>query len=203
MSSKNRNKSRRRETNKPSLRIIAGSHRGSKLHFADDVEGLRPTTDRVRETVFNWLAPYLPAAKVLDAFAGSGAMAVEAVSRGASAVAVEKNTRASEVLNQEVSRLKISQISVVKSDVITYLQSCDRVFDVVFIDPPFSKLSLVEGLVDVLIGRQLLRDNALAYLESPKSDGLVLDERYFELIKEKSAGQVRMQLYRLKNRRLA
>lgn len=123
-----------------SVRIIGGRWRGTKLEVPA-APGLRPTGDRVRETVFNWLQPVLPGARVLDLFAGSGVLGLEAVSRGArEAVLVERDPALAEGLRGAVERLRAAdQVRVVRADAIAWLRAplAGR-FDVVFLDPPFA-----------------------------------------------------------------
>jgi 16S rRNA (guanine966-N2)-methyltransferase len=151
-----------------SVRIVAGRWRGTRLPVAD-AEGLRPTSDRVRETLFNWLQPVLPGARVLDLFAGSGALGLEALSRGANdALLVERDAALAEALRQSVARLHAQdQATVVQADVLALLRApLHGRFDVVFLDPPFAA-----GLwADVLrLLPPWLADDAWLYLEAPAS----------------------------------
>lgn len=149
-----------------SVRIIGGRWRGSKLPVAD-LAGLRPSSDRVRETLFNWLQPQLSGAVVLDAFAGSGALGLEAVSRGAArAVLVERDPRAVQALKDSVARLDHDgQVRVIADDVLRWLAQADgERFDVVFLDPPFAASAWAPALT-ALAPR--LATDAWIYLESP------------------------------------
>lgn len=120
------------------VRIIGGLHRGRKLAFAD-AEGLRPTPDRVREQVFNWLGQDLTGKSVLDLFSGSGALGLEAASRrAAKVVMVENNRQTARALQQAKQTLALAQADVVVSDGLLYLQQTQQQFDVVFLDPPFA-----------------------------------------------------------------
>ncbi len=125
-----------------SVRIIAGRWRGTRLPVAD-VAGLRPSSDRVRETLFNWLQPWLSGARVLDLFAGSGALGLEAVSRGATqAVLVERDAQLVQALRASVERLQAADaVQVIRADALTWLQApLFGRFDGVFLDPPFDAL---------------------------------------------------------------
>ncbi len=126
------------------LRIIGGRLRGSRLDVAD-VPGLRPTSDRVRETLFNWLAPQLPGARCLDLFAGSGALGFEAASRGASSILmIERDSRAVLALRATAQRLKVDIVQVHEGDALAWLDaSATPRFDLVFVDPPFA-----DGMID-------------------------------------------------------
>ena len=120
------------------VRIIGGHWRGSKLPVADK-PGLRPTSDRVRETLFNWLQPALPGARVLDLFAGTGALGLEAASRGAAeAVLVERDPGLAASLRATAERLHADRVEIVCEDALRWLaRAPTRQFDIVFLDPPF------------------------------------------------------------------
>src|SRR5689334_3673643 len=118
------------------LRIVAGTLRGSRLDVAD-APGLRPTPDRVRETLFNWLMPVIAGARCLDLFAGTGALGIEALSRGAAAVDfVETDGELAERLRANLLRLK-QTARVLRLDALRFLGETEMRYDVVFLDPPF------------------------------------------------------------------
>lgn len=121
------------------VRIIGGEWRGTRLPVADH-DGLRPTADRVRETLFNWLQPMLPGARVLDLFAGTGALGLEAVSRGArEAVLIERDPRLADGLRQLAAKLPGGdRVQVVCADALTWLRTAPGGFDLAFVDPPFA-----------------------------------------------------------------
>ncbi len=120
-----------------SVRIIAGRWRGRRLPVIDG-PALRPTPDRVRETLFNWLAPHLPGARCLDLFAGTGALGLEAASRGAvEVVLVENDPHAVAALQASVARLRALDVRIVAADVPGWLAGRGRPFDIVFLDPPY------------------------------------------------------------------
>ncbi|MEP7043458.1 MAG: 16S rRNA (guanine(966)-N(2))-methyltransferase RsmD [Dokdonella sp.] len=121
-----------------SLRIVAGTLRGSRLAVAD-VDGLRPTPDRVRETLFNWLAPVLQGARCLDLYAGTGALGIEAMSRGAGeCVFVERDRALCRQLQENLARLHVEHARVVNDEAFGFLTAVpERPFDLVFLDPPF------------------------------------------------------------------
>jgi 16S rRNA (guanine966-N2)-methyltransferase len=147
------------------VRIIGGEWRGTRLPVADH-DGLRPTADRVRETLFNWLQPMLPGARVLDLFAGTGALGLEAVSRGArEAVLVERDPRLAEGLRQLAAKLPGGErVQVVCSDAVSWLGAAHDRFDLAFVDPPFAG-DLWQPALAALDGR--LTDQAWRYVESP------------------------------------
>lgn len=153
------------------VRIIGGRWRGTRLDVADTA-GLRPSADRVRETLFNWLQPVLPGARVLDLFAGSGALGLEALSRGArEAFLVERDPKLAESLQATVARLKAQdEARVVRADALAFLRApLHGRFDIVFVDPPFAG-SLWNGAVDALA--PWLAAQAWLYLESPAEAGI-------------------------------
>lgn len=159
------------------LRIIAGEWRGRKLAFPDH-DGLRPTTDRIRETVFNWLQSRLSGARVLDLFAGSGALGLEAASRGASEVVmIDNHAAAIDAINAHCSLLKASQIEALNVDALEYVEQCESPFDVIFIDPPFAT-DLLQTLLPQLLQPKMLKENAMVYVEAPKSVQLTLPTPY-------------------------
>ena len=152
-----------------SVRIIGGRWRGSKLPVAS-APGLRPTSDRARETLFNWLQPMLPGARVLDLFAGSGALGLEALSRGAAgALLVERDPALAESLRATCARLGAGEATVLRADALELLRApLHGRFDRVFVDPPFS-----DGLWAEVLARldPWLADDAWLYLESAPGAG--------------------------------
>lgn len=177
------------------LRIIAGEWRSRRLSFPD-ATGLRPTPDRVRETLFNWLAPYVEGARVLDLFTGSGALYLEALSRGASmALALDSNPAAIASLRQHLQTLGCSVGETRQDDALRYLESTPAApFDLVFLDPPFHK-DLLPGACRLLEDRGWLASNAWVYTESENApSGLGLPGNW-RLHREQRAGQVHYALW--------
>lgn len=153
------------------VRIIGGHWRGTRLDVAD-APGLRPSADRVRETLFNWLQPVLPGARVLDLFAGTGALGLEALSRGArEALLIERDPKLAASLQAAVARLKAEdQATVVRADALAFLRApLHGRFDVVFLDPPFAD-NLWPAAIAAL--PPWLSDRAWLYLESPADAGI-------------------------------
>jgi len=177
------------------LRIIGGSLRGSKLAVVD-FEGLRPTPDRVRETLFNWLAPYMAGARCLDLFAGTGALGIEALSRGAAQVDfIERDARLAQTLRENLVRLRQQSGRVRCADASAVLreppaQPCD----LVFLDPPFAS-NLWDESARLLEANAWLAPAALVYVESPLEQALQLPSAW-QLHREGRAGAVRYALYR-------
>lgn len=191
--------SRHRDSGQPgAVRIIGGRWRGTRLAVAD-APGLRPTSDRVRETLFNWLQPMLPGARVLDLFAGSGALGLEALSRGArEAVLVERDPRLAESLRDAVARLQAgSQAQVVRADALAWLGvPLHGRFDLVFLDPPFDA-GLWPGVLERL--PQWLSEEAWLYVEMPLAAALPLGPEWLPH-REGSTREVRYALYRYSGR---
>lgn len=169
------------------LRVIGGHHRGRKLEIFD-AEGLRPTGDRMREVVFNWLTPYLPGAKVLDVFAGTGILGVEAISRGAShATFCEFQRPVFEVLKRNTTMLAPECFTLHQSDALKLLAELDvSAIDVVFLDPPFSE-GLWQNALNELDPK--LPAHGLIYLEAPKQQRIELPKGW-SWLKHKSTGNV-------------
>ena len=176
------------------IRIIGGQWRGRKLPVPDS-PGLRPTTDRVRETLFNWLAPSMVDARCLDCFAGSGALGLEALSRyAASTTLLEMERHVAQQLQKNLATLKAEHGKVVNTNTLTYLNQSGTPHDVVFVDPPFRK-GLLEETLNLLEVNGWLADSALIYVESEVENGMPPVPANWELHREKIAGQVAYRLY--------
>lgn len=184
---------RARSDNSNQLRIIGGQWRSRKLAFPS-VDGLRPTGDRIRETLFNWLNFSLPGARCLDLFAGSGALALEALSRGAGhTVMIERHPAAARQLRVNCTSLQ-ADAEVIEADTLQWLQDrATEAFDLVFLDPPFDA-ELQEPVSQQLEAGGWLTDNAHIYIESPSSQSIAIPDNW-QLLKEKIAGQVAYRLY--------
>lgn len=177
------------------LRIIGGRWRGRRLDVSES-EGLRPTPDRVRETLFNWLQPYIAGAHCLDLFAGTGALCLEALSRGAAEVVmVEKASPVAQRLRQHVERLEAVGAEVVLADAVDFLQRTPRTFDIVFLDPPF-KSNLIANCAALVETRGWIRRGGLIYVEAPSRMSELVLPATWELIRSKKAGQVGYHLAR-------
>lgn len=185
-----------RGRNANTVRIIGGQWRSRRLPFPD-APGLRPTPDRVRETLFNWLQYDIHGARCLDLYAGSGALGFEALSRGAArAVLVEQNAHVARQLAQSAQLLKTSDAHIINSDAISYLKRDDASFDIVFIDPPFA-LNAWPAVIDALAASHCLAANALIYIESPANAAPLITPADWTLAKRGTAGDVQYTLYRI------
>lgn len=181
-----------------SLRVIAGKWRSRKLSFPD-LDGLRPTADRVRETLFNWLQERIVRADCLDLFAGSGACGIEALSRGARRVTfVDLSPLAVGAIRSNLALLEASEFELVCKDSLTWICSKEKPdearFDIVFIDPPFAS-DLLARAVTTLERSGLLRKDALIYLESAQEIATAQVPENWQLRKSKRAGAVYYYLY--------
>ncbi len=177
------------------IRIISGQWRSRKLPV-HDLEGLRPTTDRIKETVFNWLMTDIKNARVLDCFAGSGSLGFEALSRYADfAQFFELSAQAANQLTNNLKTLKCTNATVSQGNALTLLENAPaQAFDVIFIDPPFRK-GLVEPTIAMLAENKWLAEEALVYLESESELKHIPVPHNWVLLKEKTAGQVTSRLY--------
>jgi 16S rRNA (guanine966-N2)-methyltransferase len=180
-----------------SVRIIGGGWRGRRVSFPD-IPGLRPTPDRVRETLFNWLQQRIAGARCLDLFAGSGALGLEALSRGAKElVFVEQAVAAARALQEQLVRFGgQARAQVVEMGAARYLRSVPQAFDIVFLDPPFGRDALAE-YIPLLDEGQWLKPGALVYLENEKKAGVPPLPAHWQLLKSKSAGEVGYHLARV------
>lgn len=174
------------------VRIIGGQHKRRLLTFVD-AQGLRPTPDRLKETLFNWLTGYLTDAKVLDACAGSGALGFEAVSRGAkTATLIEPNLAQAQMLKQNAKLLRLSdKLTIVSTDAISALNTIHDAFDIIFIDPPYA-LNLWQPILKNLLDNALIHADSKIYLEADKPLHSMLDDdtsAKFTLIKSTKVGQ--------------
>lgn len=171
------------------LRIIAGTWRRRRL-TVPNIAGVRPTPDRVRETLFNWLNPWLPGACCIDLFAGTGALCLEALSRGAgSAVMLEASFEVAAVLRENITRLGAEQAEVIVADALTYLQGPVQPFDIVFLDPPFESELIAQASV-LLDRRGWVRPGGHIYIEAPRQMKRLPIPNSWELLRSQTAGQV-------------
>jgi 16S rRNA (guanine966-N2)-methyltransferase len=182
------------------VRIIGGQWRGRKLPVPES-EGLRPTPNRVRETVFNWLRPYLPGARCLDVTAGTGSLCLEALSQGASEVImVEMSPVAVKALRQNLQTLGAeSRARLTQGDGLVFLQGPVTPVDIVFLDPPF-RSDLIQQCAAEMERRGWIRPGGLVYIEAPSElDPLPIPENWC-LLHSKTAGKVGYHLAQPENR---
>lgn len=201
---KNINQRGSTQSTKGEVRIIGGLWRGRKLPVLNS-QGLRPTGDRVKETLFNWLMPYITDSRCLDCFAGSGSLGLEALSRQAKRVVfVELNKTVANQIIKNLQLLKCEQGEVVIQNSLDFLKQPKNPphfepagkdkFDIVFIDPPFH-FNLAQQTVFLLEQNYWLNPNALIYIETEKDNHLNIPTNWL-LLKEKITGMVSYRLYR-------
>ncbi|MEX0976886.1 MAG: 16S rRNA (guanine(966)-N(2))-methyltransferase RsmD [Woeseia sp.] len=176
------------------VRIVAGKWRGRLLPVCDEPE-LRPTPERIRETLFNWLAPRIEGARCLDLFAGTGVLGLEALSRGAAAVFfIERSASAAGALQKSIAALGAEGAVVHAGDAFGYLQNNkQQAMDIVFLDPPYALESLTE-LCRLLQVNSWLAKGASIYMEQDRGDERPVLPDGFTVVREKTAGSVRYSL---------
>lgn len=176
------------------VRIVAGKWRGRRLPVPA-APGLRPTSERIRETLFNWLAPRIEGARGLDLYAGTGALGFEALSRGAAEVLfVEQSEAALRALTDSARLLEAADAAIHAGDAVQFLQKAEaRQRDIVFLDPPFGDARL-EELCRLLVARPWLAPGAAVYLEQDRKAGALDFPDGWRTAREKCAGNVRYTL---------
>ena len=195
-----RGNNKKQKTVHSTVRIIGGQWRGRKLQFPQIV-GLRPTPDRIRETLFNWLQAQLPNATCLDAFCGSGVLGLESLSRGAKAVTfIDQAHQVHDCLQQNLTTLQANVDSFnakcVHADFIQWLasQTKDKQYSIAFIDPPYDS-----GLLEISLSRlaqsAILAKHALVYVEHPKKSPIKLPNENWQILKELNAGNNSYKLF--------
>lgn len=181
---------------KGQVRIIGGEQRGLRLQFVDHGGDLRPSSDRLRETLFNWLQFELPGLRVLDLFAGSGVLGAEALSRGAAqAVLIEKKRDRAADLQRQLQPLFGERVVVQSEDALQWLQQPADPFDLVFVDPPYD-LGLAEPACAYLENCGWLAAEAWIYVESRRQGIVPAVPESWTLHREKQAGEIHARLFR-------
>lgn len=178
------------------VRIIGGKWRSRKIQFPT-VAGLRPTPNRIRETLFNWLVPYIQDARCLDLFTGSGALGFESLSRGAAyALCLEKNREAYQILHKNAERLKADDMEIREKDAVVWLAepsqqslNSNTFFDIIFVDPPYA-LKALSKCFALLEAQTWLKINTLIYFESDVPIELLTLPNTWKILKKKKAGSV-------------
>ncbi len=192
---RDRRRGRSRPPSRGDVRIIGGAWRGRRLPVAD-VQGLRPTADRIRETLFNWLAADISGARCLDLFAGSGALGFEALSRGAAHCTFVDNNR--EVLRRIVAALETfdtrQRADWHAQPAAEYLADCRRSYDIIFLDPPFAQ-NLLPATCRLLQDGSNLTGNSLIYVESDRAPSTQQLPQTWQTRRQKRAGSVHYALY--------
>ncbi len=178
------------------LRIIAGKWRGRRLAFAEATE-IRPTADRVRETLFNWLAPVISGATCLDLFAGSGMLSFEALSRGAKQVVMIDHAAAVvRQLRQNIALLNADNAIVYQAKIPDHLPLLTPLFDIIFLDPPFRQ-GLIRTCCDYLAQQPFLAKPALLYIEAERELVTLPIPPTWQMLRSQQAGQVGYHLIKI------
>lgn len=177
------------------MRVISGSSRGKKL-FSLEGTDTRPTTDRVKESIFNIISPYIYGSTVLDLFAGSGALGIEALSRGANlAVFCEKGRKAIEIIEKNLSATGLLDKAIIeKTDFFEYLSKSNCVFDIIFIDPPYAS-GFYDSALSVIAKRCLLSDDGIIITER-SSDLCAPSGNDFELVTDRRYGNSTVSIFK-------
>ena len=185
-----------RKPKRGSVRIISGSFRGRKIEF-EDSENLRPTPDRIRETIFNWLSPYIINAKCLDLFAGSGILGFESLSRGAKeSHLVEKEVKVVKNIKNNQQNLKAENLFIYNEDATEFINKTTDQFDIIFLDPPY-KNKLVLKFLDLIANSNLIDTDTLIYFEWDQEISKEILPNNLELLKAKKAASVHYYLARV------
>lgn len=176
------------------MRVISGIRRGHKLHEFTGMD-VRPTTDRVKESIFNLIQGYVPSARVLDMFAGSGALSFEAISRGASfAVLVDCDRNSVELIKKNIEELKFQEMCNVREEsCFSFAKSCKEKFDIIFLDPPYNK-GFIEPALLAIVDNELLSENGIIVLESDSTD-FKSEFKDIKMIKQKRYGRTFITIY--------
>lgn len=182
------------------VRIISGRFRGRKLPVLD-IQGLRPTTDKNREMLFSWLMPYTNDARCLDAFAGSGGLGFEALSRYAKSctfIELDKNAAKNVASNIQLLSLSVDQAEIIQGNSLDKLNNLERPYELIFLDPPFNQ-NLLPQTITCIVEKSLLSINGVIYIECEgQGAGYSVPENWL-LIKEKRSAQILARVYQRKS----
>jgi 16S rRNA (guanine966-N2)-methyltransferase len=176
-----------------SIRIVAGKYKNRRLKFPN-INGLRPTSDQLKETIFNWLTPFIHDRVCIDAFAGSGSLGIESISRGAAkAIFYELNFKALQQIKENLKSLDIQNFEIYKTDSIKALKNLNIPAKdlIIFLDPPFNK-NLAPKALDSISANTNILPGTLIYLETEKQAKYNLDG--FEILKEKNTSNISAKL---------
>lgn len=176
------------------MRIISGSRRGKKL-LEFEGQDVRPTTDRVKESIFNLIQSYVAESVCLDMFAGSGALSFEAVSRGATRVVMlDKDKRSINIIRKNAENLDFTaECEIINTDAFTYAKQAREKFDIIFLDPPYNK-GFIEPILSEIVKNELLNDEGIVVLESDDTD-FSAEFKGLELMKQRKYGRTFITIY--------
>ncbi|WP_343154275.1 16S rRNA (guanine(966)-N(2))-methyltransferase RsmD [Buchnera aphidicola] len=179
--------------NKSKVYIISGNLKGRKLSFRNNIN-VRPTTNRIKETLFNWLSKYIQNAYCLDCFSGSGALGLEAISRNAQFVTfleIEKQNILSLINNTK--KLNISNLEIIHTNTLNWLKKPRKSYDIIFIDPPYHK-KLIEKTITLLEQNKWIKNQSIIYIETTKDQNFSISD-HFTLYKKKITSRISCYLY--------
>lgn len=175
------------------MRVIAGVRRGHKLKSFDGMD-IRPTTDRVKESMFNMVWEFIPGSCVLDLFGGTGALSFEALSRGADfAVCTDLDMNSVKIIKENAAALKFDNIEILNRDATEYIKNCGKCFSVIFLDPPYN-MGFIKPVIENILAKGLLCEDGIIVLESDNSDEHS-DFDGLEIIKQKRYGRTYVTVY--------
>jgi 16S rRNA (guanine(966)-N(2))-methyltransferase RsmD len=172
------------------MRVLSGKYKGKRLYAGKDLS-IRPTTNRIKETIFNILYDFCSNKNVIDLFSGSGSLGIEALSRGAASVTFLEHSESSlKVLKQNINLLGIdlSQSKIVKSDVFDYCQRTSSTFDLILIDPPFNFPEL-QKLIDLIFSHKILENDGILVIQHEISNPLNEQNQKYKIVKQKKIGR--------------
>ena len=178
------------------MRVIAGQAKGHNLKAPEGLN-TRPTADKVKGSLFSMLTGYVYGGKALDLFAGSGALGIEALSRGAdSCVFIDMGADAISSINSNLEHTKLKdKATVLKTDSLKYLETCKETFDIIFIDPPYNK-GLAEKALEIIERRNLLAPDGIVSVERDESEGEIEGLFRLNCIKNKKYGRISLKIYK-------
>ena len=167
------------------MKVISGIYKGRNIEYL--IDGTRPTMDRVKESLFGMIQNYIDEAKVLDLFAGSGNLGIEALSEGASfCTFVDSNYKAIKVINNNINNIGINNTKVLNMDYKKAIQTLDSKYDLIFLDPPY-KTNYIEEAIKLITEYDILSDNGIIICESDNLDKIIYPKNYIS-IKDKKYG---------------
>lgn len=175
------------------IHIISGKLKGKKIRIKNNLN-IRPTTNRIRETIFNWLSGYIKNARCLDCFAGSGALGIEAISRDAKFVTLlEVQKKTVILLKENIKRLKISNLEVIHTNALNWLKKKIQSYDIIFLDPPYNQ-NLIDETLFLLEEKKWIKKNSLIYIETEKNYFFPISKNW-TLYKKKFTKKIAFYLY--------
>ncbi|ALD14995.1 16S rRNA methyltransferase [Buchnera aphidicola (Aphis glycines)] len=173
--------------------IISGKLKGQKIAFKNNLN-IRPTTNRIRETLFNWIAKDIKNSRCLDCFAGSGALGLESISRHAKFVTLlEIKKKIILSLIQNAKKLNVSNVEIIHTNTLDWLKKTKKPYDIIFIDPPYNE-KLVENTIILLEKKKWIKNKSIIYIETKKNQPLILPYN-FTLYKKKITNHIAFYLY--------